>query len=136
MMSTQRLFILIMLINLLIGIVVTFQDNPRATTYVVLDNQGNVIEQYAYEISDPSKLYSGTGGDNQLNEVTIGNSISWGRTGISVLFNGIKPFPVKASDYNTDIEKVFVYALTAFRWFMYIIVIIEAIMFIKNRKTS
>lgn len=135
MISTQRLILIILFMNIAIGIAGSIYQNPTFYEEDYFYEDNTLYENYGTNFKD-SDTHSGIVNREQQYEVSIGNSIEWGEITLNILWNGLNPFSFTANDFNSDIEKVFANVLILFRSLMYIIIIIEVYMFFKNKKNT
>lgn len=133
--STQKLIITIFLINLFIGMA---HSAYETTTYdsTFLDNKVGQYDEFTdqFENEDQNEPSKDT---NDFSDNSYGSTISWGRIIFKTFVDGINPFSTsQTSTYETDLEKNIMDALSVFRVLMYIIIIVELYMLIKNKKNS
>jgi hypothetical protein len=135
MISTQRLLMIVIGINLIIGLAGSIYVNPALYDSSHLSVEQSLYEQYGSEFANDDP-FSGVTNRDSLQESSIGNSLSWGKILLDIFLNGINPFSFKPNDFNTAIEQIVAQILVLFRSLMYILLIVEIIMFFKNKKSS
>lgn len=132
MMSSQRLITLLIAFNLIIGIIVGIHNN---TNFNDLDDDMSVYDNYVSEFMNDD-LYSGVQNKNQIKDITIGNTLSWGRIVVSILLAGINPLSIQNLTTETQFENILLNIFTIFRIIVFIFLILEIYFIIKNRKNT
>lgn len=135
MLSTQRLIMIIIGINIIIGLVGAIYNEPTVYSSNRFTEAIDYNEQFGKDLDSEDK-YSGTTNRDYDSETTIGNSITTGSIIWDVFWTGLYPLSVHPSMFETQIEKIFANILIIFRALMWILIGVELYLFIKNKKTS
>lgn len=138
MISTQKIVVLILMIQILIGIAMELNakgidGTPLAKTNDTITISDAEVENFK---SDEGIWGSIKNEANQLYESTIGNVMEWGATALNVLLKGLNPFSINSSQYDTNIEKLIATIILVIRSFMTTIVIFEGYSYFKNKKAT
>lgn len=137
--STQRLMLIILSINMLIGVVGEIYLNPTGynSNNNPLGTEKQLQEQYQKDYYSETGIF-GTlkASADRIYENTIGNVITWGKILINMFLKGINPFSFTPADFTDQIEKMFATVLVFARTLMVAFVMLEGYMLFKNRKTS
>lgn len=149
MITTQRLIIIYVMLNIVVGAAMTLhsgiqeatkeQDNGLTSVGKELAKERDKLNIQTGEIffeEDPTATAKNTG--LQV-EASIGNKLTWGQIIMDVAFKGINPFSLMIkSPYQTEsrIETDIRAILTLFRTLFALIIGIELYMLMKNGKTS
>lgn len=131
--NSQRLLILVIAINIVIGLVTGIYYHPTAYRA----NEQDVITSITDDTYNTIKgeiTNSQPTNDQIITESSYGNPITLGGEIIKSYFKGLVFQPIVDED-NTTLNKVN-YGLTLFRGLMSYILILEIIFIFKNRKTS
>jgi hypothetical protein len=135
MISTHRLILLFIGINLIIGIASAIYENPAIYNDNFLSVEQGLYEDFGADFVTEDSL-NGIQSENTLQETSVGNSLSWGKILFDVFVQGINPFSFMPGDFDTMAEQIAAQLLILFRALMSILIVIEAIMFFKNKKSS
>ena len=136
MMSSQRLLLIVIGINLIIGLVSTIWLNPATYNEDILSNENALYEAYVLEVKDDDP-YSGVTNRDFQQETSIGNSISLGSVIWDIFTNSLVPWSIRGSHFTNSFEQIAANALVFFRSTLGILLFFDLIiMVIKNRKTS
>ena len=135
MISTQRLLMIVIGLNLIIGLAGSIYQNPTIYDDNHLSVEQSLYEQYGENFKDDD-AFSGVKNRDYQQETSIGNSLSWGKILLDVFLNGINPFSFTPNDFDTNVEQIVAQMLVIFRSLMYILLLVEVIMFFKNKKSS
>lgn len=136
-MSTQRLLLMIVAMNLLIGLIAEFYMDDTASPEDILEIEttyGETTRQDMEDASGYTRTKSSTTittGDN-----TIGNTQKQGIEILGILWRALEPFPFEDSQFNDPVEQRIAEVIKYFRYLMYILAIVEVYMFFKNKKTT
>lgn len=109
-MSSQRVLAVIVLINILIGLVCGIWTSQNPTDEI--NRQIDLYNQYETKATSGDDLFTGLDNDNLVGDITIGNSISWGKLLWDILSGGINPLSISASDFTHPVEQAGAYVLT------------------------
>ena len=137
MISSQRLMLIIIALNMLIGFTGEIYHNPTGYSSTTATIEQALMEEYEQEFQSEEGLWGTVKATaNKIYENTIGNVVSWGRIIFKVFIDGINPFSFTASDFSHPVEKQFANILVLFRSLMTAILILEGYMIFKNKKSS
>lgn len=135
MINTQKLLIIILLMNLVIGLTTDIYKNPSDYTNNRIDNEIDSRTDFASNVKTEEtapSLHSAT----VLLENTVTNTVRMGTILFRVFIEGLNPFPISRNLVRTDFEKNIYTGLQYFRALMYILIATEIYMVFKNRKTN
>ena len=134
MISTQRLVVLFIMINVVVGIVDLTYYSPTAYQSTPFDSIVSELDDFQEE---QEKVWGGLlSGASQVVETTIINPLRLGYTLLRFFWKAFIPFSVyPRTDYST-FENVGVTILTLFRTLLSLIVGFEAYAFYKNKKQT
>lgn len=137
MMSTQRIIILCITLNLLLGIVTIIYDNPNSSITSNIDTEIEQGEERERDVESESGIF-GVVKSTILRPVesSIGNPLKWGFNILSVFIKAINPFSFGASTFNTQQEQIIARVIMFFRTILVTIVAVEMYSYFKNRKVS
>lgn len=135
MISTQRLLMITIGINLLIGLVSAAYGNITAFDEDDFTTQICGIEDKVNQF-DSSDEYSGVTNREFQQETSIGNPISWGKVLLDTFRCGLNPFGFTANDFEHTMEKMVAFIIMLFRSLMWILLILEIYLLFKNKKAS
>jgi hypothetical protein len=137
MISSQRLMLIIIVLNMMLGFVGEIYHNPTGYSDTTATVEQQLLEEYEAEYKSDEGLWGTVKATaNKIYENTIGNVVSWGNIIFKVFINGLNPFSFTASDFNHPVEKAFANLLVLFRSLMTAILILEGYMIFKNKKSS
>lgn len=133
--STQRLAIIIILINIFIGICIgLFHETKSTYDITLITTQTATIETAEAEFGDEDKIYNLQNTEDTEN--TIGNPIVMSHSFWTILWNGINPLSFTPSDFDNEVEKIFASILTLFRSIATLVLMLELYLIFKNKKTT
>lgn len=133
-MSTQRILAIVIIANLVIGLVCGLWNSQEPTNK--LENQIDLYNQYELKAQNEDDLYTGLENDNLIGDITIGNSINWGKLIWDVLAGGINPLSISPTDFTHPVEKIFAYVLILIRAILELMIPLEIYFIFKNKKTN
>lgn len=134
--STHRLILMFVMLNLIIGIAGTAYYSPRSRNTNVITEYTDLGGEWEDELtSEDAKWGTAKSTSNQFTETTVGNTFTIGKFIWNVFWMGINPFSIRPSMVDTDIEKIIAYILEWFRSLLMIVIALEAYFVFKNRKT-
>lgn len=137
MISTQRLLIMVISLNLLMGTLAELFMEPTQFPTNQLTTEAQFAKDYENEFESDSGIWASIKSTTtNIWEGTIGNPIKWGYTILRIFVRSALPLPFNESMFETQQEK---YIAEGFNWFIHIlqiVLIIEAYMVFKNKKTS
>lgn len=137
MISTQRLIMLVIGINLLIGMVGEIWVNPTGyTTSQQLEVEIDKMEDLEVNLESEEGIWGSVKQSAGQEETTIGSAINWGYSILGVFIRGINPLSIHPSMFTNTIEQVFAWFLIFFRSLIATILGIELYLVYKNKKTS
>lgn len=138
MISSQRLIIMLFIMNIMIGVIGHVYTSPTLTTNgvaVITQEQTNSI-QYAQDYTKDETLYSGITNKQYITETTVGNPITSSKIILDVLYKGFIPVAISIADYETQIELIVMLIISLIQSAIYIIGILELWFLFKNKKNS
>lgn len=134
--STQRLLLIVLLLNFTLGLVSAFDHNPDSFNINMLGNTNERLEEQEVNMySEDGKYGSIKNQDNKL-EDSAGNSIGWGIALINIFLRGVNPLSIHPDQFEHQMEKAVAYFLIFLRTGLMMLLALEAYMLLKNRKTS
>lgn len=137
MISTQRLLMITILINIVIALGVNLYLDPNSVDTGTLMNNVNILEERESEFQSESATTATTKTVlDSVTENTMGNTAKWGLTIFKMMINGINPLSITTGMVYTEGEKWMVRTLTLIRALFMALMIIEIYLLIKNKKAS
>lgn len=132
-MSTQRLLIMLISINLIISMAIGITINPRNFSDSDVTDYSNRLDYNALNLIGEEES---TSAESLNEEGTFGSAGSMGKNVFSLFIKGLDPLPFKNIAHEDDVIKIIIILLTLFRALIGIIIILEVIMLLKNSKSS
>lgn len=123
-------------INILIGVAGSIYSNSTEATIKGLNLSNNYMDENKQGFTSEEKLFGGVKSSQDTDQKTIGSGVGWGTVIIDIIKIGFNPFAIRPSKYDTLLEKVVAGTILFLKNIIYVLLIIEVIMFLKNRKTS
>jgi len=130
--SSQKIIVMIVMINLVIGSIYGIWHNPIDGLNVITE-KANILTDYSVHIIEDDPLSSLNNPQLQT-EPSIGNPVSWGKLLLDILWGGINPISIKPSMFDTQFEKILTTFLSLFRSILAMLFLLEAIFILKNKK--
>lgn len=135
--STQRLLVMIVAINLIISISYAIYETPRIVDYGVYGETISLGETSASQVeSETSNVFP----DNLQVEGSYTNALRMGSVIFKIFIRGLAPFPFMtqglASGQLQTLVTMLAWALQIFQSITYMIIIVEIYMIFKNKKQS
>lgn len=139
MISSQRLILMAVILNILIGLSVTISEAPTdyQTNQDEITAQTQQLEDFEVELKEETTETGGrpeTG--EQTEQKTTGNPVKLSSMIWKTAINGLNPFSITGKDVTTEIEKIATTALWIFRGLMAILMGFELYVVIFNKKGS
>ena len=134
-MTTQRLIMMVVAINLLIGIGVTLHESSNFDT-TRISTEVNILENFEAEIESNSSTQAIKRVTNTLEDNTAGNTIGLGGTILKVFTRAINPLSFTPTDFEDQLSQTLAWLLILFRSFLILLVGFELYLVLKNKKTS
>lgn len=136
--STQRLIIIVVLMNLLIGVVGEMYYEPDSFNTQKVEDEIGYLEQKEVEMESEEGLWGSVKSTaSRIYESTIGDPIKWGGTIASIFIRGINPFYKAGIEYtNNEAETFTIYMIGFLRTLIYLVLIVEMYFVWKNKKTT
>lgn len=137
MISTQRILLILVCLNTVIGIAGDLYVQPtvyNADKLTDLEEYStNLIDEFNNDQTQEANIRT----QSTLQEPTWGSALQISTLIMTGFLKGITPFPFWTSteDFN-NVEQLIIGVLTIFQSLMYIILITEVFMLWKNRKTT
>lgn len=132
---TQRLIILAILINIVVGFVSTIMYTPTTATqgFETLENETSIYKQ-AHEDMNSTDMKS-MPGDGTSYEPSFGNKVKMGGMIWGIFWRGM--LPLTSMPWKGDVtEQVFKWGVEMFRIIFDLLLVIEIYLFIVNRKAT
>lgn len=136
MITTQRLIIIVIVMNLVLGWASAIYTNP--SSYV----QGQMTEEQDYLVhyettSDTNEfIFGGVQRTETQEEPTVIDSFRGGWVLIDIFINAINPLSINRTQFTREIEKIFADFLMLVRSLFILLMIFEAYLVYKNKKGS
>ena len=131
--STQRLMILVLAINLMISVAYGIYENPTLFDESAVSGMVDVGNRLSTDISGESTSIQP---ENLQVEGSFGNAIRMGTTLFKLFIRGMNPFPFNEDTYTDPLDIIIAWGLMIFRVFIYVLISIELYMILKNRKAT
>jgi hypothetical protein len=129
--STQRLLLLVLVINLMFSMSIAIYEAPRVADYGVFTE----ITEVGLDTSDRVENESAITAPSSLNEEsTFGSAIRMGLTVLKILLRGLNPFPTSLDATEDPLTDLVGYTFMIFRLLFIVLLAIEIYLVIKNRK--
>lgn len=138
MISTQRLIIISLLINVMMGLVhgIWLGDGEYDQNFIINTDIDN-LEDYEQEYIQEDKLELGSTVGTYTGDTSLGDKLSWGNLDWSLVFKeGIQPWSFKPSDFNTVPEQIGAMILVVFRSMWFILIGFEVFLIWWAKKTT
>lgn len=133
MMSIQRQVLIVIIVNVVIGTMMSVYANPLIGGTSMYESQAEYLEQQHARIQNAT-VPSAVGTDQY--DPTYGDTPSMGRAVFDIFVNGINPFSIPVQPWDGDIIRTLVSLINWFRFMVLVLLGIEIYLIIKNRKTS
>ena len=133
--STQRLIIMFISLNMLLGMSLEFYYHPTEFTTIQTDIDIAMMEQYEERFTDESTWYSGIPTAITDFVIGVGSVSKWALEILWIFAKGINPLNIPRSLAKTTLERAIVDVITFFRAFMMIVAMLEAFFLYYSRKT-
>lgn len=137
MISTQRLIIIMLMINVVVGIVDLTYYSPTQYQTTPFDSINNQLDAFQQKAQEEETTWGGlfSGAVNVL-EVTVINPLRFGYTLLRFLWKAFIPFSILPTGNETPVENVVITVIILFRSLLALIMGIEIYLFFKNKKTT
>lgn len=140
MISSQKIIMMIILINVMIGFAIKFTESPDTFTLSKMDDftsQQNTIESEKDNFVSEEGLWGSVKAKaSQVYETTIGNVLQWGGAIIGILIQGFNPWSISTSQYTNIIEQTIVVIIGTIRTMMTALLMFEIYLIFKNKKST
>lgn len=137
MLSTHRLLIMLIAMNMMIGIAVSIYNSPQTLDTKQMEVENEKLEESEEYAEEEQSIWGSIKASAEKGyESTIGNPIRWGWTILRIFIRGINPFSFMPSDFTNEIEQEIARVLILIRSLITTITIIEGYMVFKNDKQS
>lgn len=137
MMSTQRIIILCLTMNMLLGIVTLIYSDTNADISEIIDTEISKSDERERDVESESGIF-GVVKSTILRPVesSIGNPLKWGFNILGILLKAISPFSFGSATFSTPQEQMIARVIMFFRTILVTITIVEIYSYFKNRKVS
>jgi len=129
--STQRLLILVIGINLILSLSFAIYEAPRAVNYGIFGETIDLGENSASITEGESASVSPA---NLQEEGSFGSSLRMGRTIFNLFVRGLVSLPFDSTTYTDPLTKIFAIMLILFRVAFGVLLILELYLLYKNKK--
>lgn len=137
MISSQRLIMIFILINIVAGIGVSIYAQPNTYDETQTLEHITINEQYESEFKEDNTKYGGTSVEDDAGEgKTVGNVMKMGSMLWDITINSLNPFSVNRTMFTTSLERIIADILVLFRILGTILMSIELYLLFKNRKAT
>lgn len=138
MISSQRLIIMLIAINMMIGYAMQIYYDPTGFSLEQTKIDAQNLEQKEVVISDEDHWYDKAWrGFTTTVDNSIGNVLRWGWTILKIFVKGINPLSFSASDFDHPIEQSIANILITFRSIMMTAVVgLGVYLLYKNKATQ
>lgn len=131
--STQRLLIIVIAINLIMSLSYAIYEAPRVIDYGVFSESIDLGETSATNIeSETSRIAP----ENLQEEGSYTNALRVGSIIFGLFIRGMVALPFSTDGLGTGLEVIVITALIIFKSLMYMLIILELYMLYKNKKTN
>lgn len=136
MISTQKLIILVIGLNLICGLASIFTNETAQEYDTRLQNISDIYEEEARLGSTNDSVRGHLGGENIQETGLLSNPLVQGTTIWNILGSGINPFSINPADFNTNLEKTIAWGIGFIRTILNLILILEFYLIIRNKKNT
>lgn len=131
--STQRLMLIILVLNLVIGLAGAIYKQETYTDEILTPDE-EIAQAMGENIINPANL--GGGFSNDIYGGSVGNPFQWGRGLWNIFWYGVTPFPFITAMFSTTTEAAIASGLLLFRLWSYVIIGLEFFLIMKNKKST
>lgn len=131
--STQRLLIMVIAINLVLSLSYAIYEAPRTIDYGLFGETIDLGDTSALQVEDET---SNVFPDNLQVEGSYTNALRMGAVIFKLFIKGMVALPFTKRGLGEGLGTIVVYGLLIFKALMYMLIIIELYMLYKNKKNS
>lgn len=135
-MSSKKILITIIAIQLVIGIIQTIANNPETTDFGIITNMSSDITMKQNSLNTEEGLF-GTLKQTTIYkfvDTTIINGIKLGTILIQIIFNSLNPFSITPS--YSAFQNIFIYPVIIFKIGLTTIMLVTIYQLFKNKSTD
>lgn len=136
MITSYRILAITLVMQILLGGVLSIWISPTLIDYVPISNEQNNLETQSEQFLDQETLYSGIQNQNLLTSPTVGNPITWSKIVLDIGAKAFNPLPINPNNLDTQIETLFGWLVILVKNLFYLLIILELFMLFINKKTS
>lgn len=137
MMSTQRLIIVAVLLNLMVGLGIEIYNDTGITSQQEMNNTITQLEEIeGIAKSNDTEFGNVQGTGTTLAQENVGSALELGKIIWRILFKGLNPLDMTPWKYENNIESGIIWTMMLARGFVNLILIIELYMVLINKKQS
>lgn len=137
MISTQKIILMAILINVMIGIVLSLDKDINNPDFTTIDELTSSIDTEQENTNSETGIWGEVKAKaGQVFESTIINVIKWGAGLYNIFKLGFNPWSISTEDYNTEIEKLIVRIIQLIRAMTIGLLILEIYSYFKNKKAT
>lgn len=131
--STQRLLIMVIAINLVLSLSYAVYEAPREIDYGLFGETIDLGETSGLSVEGET---ASVAPDNLQEEGSFMNALRVGSIIFGLFIRGMVALPVNPAGLGSGLERLITYALLIFKSLMYMLIIIELYMLYKNKKSN
>lgn len=138
MITSQRLIIMLIICNIMIGLSLEIYSNPHELDMSGINGDITTLETVESQFNEEGTIYGNIDNPSSqtTQENTIGNTIKMGWIILKVLIKGISPIPITRDGWANAIESTISTGLILFRSLIYVITALEIYFIYKNKKNT
>lgn len=136
--STQKVILLILMLNIALGTVIQIFNNPyEVPSSNEITKLREIQDEYEEEVKSQQGIYGGLkSASGDLIDRQIGG-LKWDISLLGTILKGLNPWLINPESYTHPLEIIWAYLINAFRSILYAVVIItELFLVFRNKKTG
>lgn len=131
--STQRLLMVVIAINLVLSLSYAIYETPRTIDYGLF---GETIDLGGNTATSVEGEGSSVAPESLQEEGSFTNALRMGSIIFTLFVRGMIALPFNTAGLGSGLEKMIVFGLLLFKSLMYMLLVIEIYMLFKNKKSS
>lgn len=136
MITSQRLMIIVIIMNMMLGWAAAIYVTPTVYNRGDFIDSINFLKDWDDKTNTEEIKYSGAKRPDTQEEPTVMNTFTWGLTMLGVFINGINPLSINRLQFDTTLERIAADLLVLIRLLFTSLMIFEAYLIFKNKKAS
>lgn len=136
MINSRRLIIIVITLNLLLGTFTQVYDQNKTEDLRSVQKVLRTHYNLELEFEDEDTLEEGVKNENLQEQSTPGSSLSWFTTVYNIFIKSLNPVGLSPWQFENPVERTFAWFLTLIRTLLHVVVMIEIVYIIKNKKVD